>query len=249
MADHSKMKLGRKAVKTDSRTLKMASYIAAGLPAAPPTKDWTKGVQDWGMMLNDRLGDCTIAGIAHAIQVWSLNNGTEITIPDAHVLKYYEKWDGYNPSDPKTDRGGVELDVLNAWQKSSFDRHKLLAFADPSFTKLDEIRQAINLFGGVYIGLALPNTAQNQDVWDLVPDGGPNAEPNSWGGHAVFVPAYDADGFTCITWGAPKKMTTAFWNKYVDEAHVLLSQDWITKQGSPSGFNLDQLKADLGLIH
>jgi hypothetical protein len=249
VADHSQMKLGRKAIKTDSRTLKLAKYISAGLPVAPPAKDWTKGIANWGMMLNDKLGDCTIAAAAHAVQVWSVNTSTEVTVPDTQVLDYYKQWDGYDPSDPSTDHGGVELDVLTNWQKGAFDKHKLIAFADPAYTNLDEIRQAINLFGGVYIGLSLPLTAQTQTVWDVVHDGGAGAKPGSWGGHAVFVPKYEASGFTCITWGELKTMTVAFWNKYVDEAHALLSNDWLATKGSPSGFKLAELKTDLGLIH
>jgi hypothetical protein len=85
-------------------------------------------------------------------------------------------------------------------------------------------------------------------VWDVVANGGANAAPGSWGGHAVFVPAYDSDGFTCITWGAPKTMTLAFWNEYCDEAHTLLSQDWLSAKGSPNGFDQAQLLADLKAI-
>lgn len=247
--DHSQMKLGRRAVKTDSRTLKLSNYVKPTLPPAPPTSDWTRGVTSWGLMLNDHLGDCTIAGIGHAIQVWSANTGTMVTVPDPVILSYYEKWDGYNPANPATDTGGIEMDVLKDWQKQGFDGHKLIAFADPVWTRLEEIRQAIHLFGGVYIGLNLPLSAQTQDVWDVIPNGGPNTQPGTWGGHCVFVPAYDQNGFTCITWGMLKTITNAFWNEYVDEAHALLSQDWLEKKGSPTGFDLTQLQADLSLIH
>jgi hypothetical protein len=249
MVDHSHLKLGRKAVRTDSRTLKLAKYMTAALPPAPPAKDWTKGITSWGMMLNDKLGCCTIAAAAHAVQVWSAGASAEVTLPDTQVLSYYEKWDGYNPKDPSTDQGGIELDVLNDWKKNGFDKHKLVAFADPAVASLEEIRQAIAIFGGVYIGLSLPITAQTQTVWDVVPGGGANAKPGSWGGHAVFVPAYDQNGFTCITWGQLKTMTVAFWKEYVDEAHALLSADWLAAKGSPSGFNLAELQSDLGLIH
>jgi len=248
VADHSQMKLGRKAVKTDSRTLMLANYFTTALPPAPPAQDWTKGIQSWGMMLNDTLSDCTIAAVGHAVQVFSANSSTEITVPDSEVLHYYEKWDGYKPSDPSTDQGGIELDVLNDWQKSEFNKHKLIAFADPAFANLEEIRQAITLFGGVYIGLSLPLSAQTQTIWDVVPGGGANAKPGSWGGHAVFVPAYDANCFTCITWGQLQTMTVAFWNEYVDEAHALLSHDWLSAKGSPEGLNLAQLKSDLAQI-
>lgn len=248
MADHSNMKLGRKAIKTDSRTLALGDYLKPSLPAPPPAKDWTCGITDWGVMLNDKLGDCTIAGVAHAVQVWSRCTGSEITVPDATVLSYFEKWDGYNPADPSTDTGGIELDVLNNWRQQGFDGHTLLAFADPKVANLDEIRQSITLFGGVYIGLALPLTAQTQDVWDVVPSGGAKAKKGSWGGHCVFVPQYDEKGFTCITWGKPKTMTLAFWKKYCDEAHTLFGQNWLSAKGAPSGFDQPQLQTDLGLI-
>jgi hypothetical protein len=249
MADHSQMKLGRGRVKTDSRTLKLGKYLNEELPSPPEAKDWTKGIAKWGMMLNHEHGDCTIAAAAHAIQVWSAHTSGEITLPDSVILGHYEKWDGYKPGEPNTDAGGVELNVLNAWRKTDFDKHKLIAYADPVYTNLKEIRQAITLFGGVYIGLALPLTAQTQEVWDVAADGGHHAKPGSWGGHAVFVPKYDAHTFTCITWGALKTMTVAFWKEYVDEAHALLSHDWLKTHGSPSGFNLTELKYDLGLIH
>ncbi len=245
MADHSKMRLGRKAIKTDSRTLAFGDYLTPALPPPPPTADWMKGIASWGMMLNDTLGDCTIAGVAHAIQVWTANTGSEVTVPDPTIESYYEQWDGYVPGNPSTDNGGVELDVLKNWKKNGFAGHALLAFADPKMANLVEIHQSIALFGGVYIGLALPMTAQTQEVWDVVPNGGANAEPGSWGGHCVFVPGYDQNGFTCITWGQPKTMTLAFWNKYCDEAHTLLGQNWLNASGSPDGFDQIQLQADL----
>jgi hypothetical protein len=248
MADHSKMKLGRKAIKTDTRTLMLGKYLTSKLPPPPPAADWTKGVTSWGMMLNDNLGDCTIAGVGHAIQVWSAETGSMATVPDPTIQSYYEKWDGYVAGDPSTDHGGVELDVLTDWRQQGFDGHQLLAFADAKATNLVEIRQSIALFGGVYIGLALPITAQTQDVWDVTKSGGANAKPGSWGGHCVFVPKYDATSFTCITWGQPKTMTLAFWKKYCDEAHTLLGQNWLNAKGSPAGFDQAQLQADLAAI-
>ena len=249
---HGTMKLGRKAIKTDSRTLKLGKYTK-GLPPVPPKVDWTKGITEWGMMLNRDLHDCTIAGLGHAIQVWSANTTGEVTIPDDVILSYYEKWDGYNPADPTSDKGGAELTVMNLWKKSEFAGHKLLAFADLAVGNLDEIRQAILLFGGVYVGVNLPNTASPQIVagqpWDVVTPASADTVVGSWGGHGVFVPAYDQDGFTCITWGVLQKMTPAFWHAYVDEAHVMLSADWLEKHGSPAGFDLAQLKADLAKIH
>ncbi|WP_420239247.1 hypothetical protein ACOBR2_06615 [Telmatobacter bradus] len=249
MADHSMMKLGRQKVRLDKRTLQLACYMTPALPAAPVSRDWTKGVTAWGMMLNDQLGCCTIAGVGHAVQVFSVNTGSMVTVPDNTILSYYEQWDGYDPNDAAdTDNGGVELDVLKRWKSQTFAGNRLLGFADANVVNLDEIRQAINLYGGVYIGVNLPLTAQKQDVWDVVPNGGADAQSGSWGGHCVFVAAYDETGFTCITWGQMKRMTVAFWQKYVDEAHALLDANWINCQKSPAGFNQAQLMADLSAI-
>ena len=194
--------------------------------------------------------DCTIAGVGHAIQVWTANTGSEVTVPDSTILSYYEQWDGYVNGDPSTDQGGVELDVLNDWRKDGFDGHKLLAYIDTKTRNLEEVRKSINLFGGVYIGIALPLSAQSQSVWENIPDDGTgNTEPGSWGGHCVYVPKYDETGFTCISWGELITMTDGFFKKYTDEAHCLLSPDFIAANGlDPQGFNLQQLEADLAQI-
>lgn len=250
MADHSKMRLGRKAVVRDSRTLRLARYLAKDLAPPPPAVDWTKGQNDWGMMLNDQLGCCTIAGAAHAVQVWSKNANTEVTISDPQVLNTYAAWDGYVPGKPETDNGGIELDVLTDWRNQTFNGHALKGFAAVSPHNLNEVRTAIQLFGGAYIGLSLPLSAQTQDTWDFTGNFAGDSAIGSWGGHCVFVAAYDPNGFTCITWGALKKMTTAFWLNYCDEAYALFGEDWINAGGKdPEGIAVDQLAADLAAIH
>jgi len=244
--DHSNMKLGKLVAKHDPRTLKLGKYLQLLTPK--PAVDWTKAIADWGMMLNDNLGCCTIAAMGHAMQVWTANSwSSEFTVPDSAILQKYEMWAGYNPADPSTDQGAVELDVLNKWRQSppGFWGQKLLAYAEPDPANINHVKLATELFGGVYIGLSLPISAQTQAVWDVAD--GPNGEPGSWGGHAVFVPAYDATGLTCITWGQLKKMTWAFWAKYCDESHALLGADWVN-QKSPEGFDLATLQADLGQI-
>ncbi len=201
MTNHLGMKLGKKPVRRDLRTLKLARYLAPALPAPPAAVDYTLGISDWGMMLNDKLGCCTIAAVGHALQSWTRNAlGRELTVPDSTVLEYYEKWDGYNPANPATDQGGIELDVLNDWRQQGFDGQSLNAFAAVEFADGDGgngaranlVETAIWLFGGIYIGLELPLSAQAQDVWDI--DAGAassDSAPGSWGGHAVYVVGYD----------------------------------------------------------
>lgn len=245
------MKLGRKAVKHDSRTLRVGNYTAA-LPAPPRYMDWTKGVTSFGQMMNDTLGCCTIAGLGHAVQILSLNAGAEVTVTDADILKYYVSWDGYVAGEPTTDNGGVELDVLNDWKKDGFAGHALTAFAAVNPSDVEEVKQAIALFGGAYIGVSLPLAAQDEvgTLWDYGwMDFGAKYKPGGWGGHCVFVIGYDQDGVTCITWGRLQRMSWSFWAKYVDEAYALLSPDFLSANGlDPAGFDMAQLAADLALI-
>ena len=240
------LKLGRKAVKTDSRTLRLGAYLTPALPAPPQAVDWTKGITSFGEMLNSDLGDCTCAGLGHAVQIWSANTSKEITVPDSAILSAYESWCGYNPSDPSTDQGGVELDVLTDFRRDGLSGHKLLAFADPNVSNLDEVRTAINLFGGIYIGMNVPNFIMDAvpQVWDTVAD-----DKGIDGGHAVFVTGYDGTTFTFISWGEVYKMTVPYWDRYVDEAHALIGQDWFETSGvDPTGLNLAQLQEDLKAI-
>lgn len=261
MLHHSQVKLGKKPAKRDPRTLKLARYFTMGLPTAPDAADNTSGITAWGMMLNDSLGDCTIAACGHAIQVWTGCAGSEVTLPDSAILEGYESWCGYDPGDSNTDRGGVEVDVLNNWRKSSFSGHVLSMYADPEPTNLEHIKQAIYLFGGVYIGVALPVSVQNHSIWDVHP--GENNGDNtagSWGGHAVYVPKYRTENgrtiFTCITWGASLDITQDFWtfqdadgNSYIDEVHALVSPDFLKASGeTPEGLDLAAMEADVEAV-
>lgn len=243
-------RLGRKAIKTDTRTLKLAKYLTAALPAPPAARDWTHGITNFGMMRNDVLGDCTIAGCGHAVQLWTANTSSEVTLNDDVIESTYSAWDGYVPGNPSTDNGGVELDVLTDWRKSGLAGHTLIGFVAANVKNLTEIRQTIALFGGAYIGLALPLTAQNQTMWNVVPDDGTGTSAaGSWGGHCVYVPAYTPSTFTCITWGGPLTMTVAFFSAYCDEAYALFGADWLKAGMAPSGFNQQQSTADLAAIN
>ena len=70
-------KLGKLPPKFDARTLRLATYIEKRkLPKVPKVHNLSrktlKAFPDLGMMRNDELGCCTIAGLAHAEQTWSV---------------------------------------------------------------------------------------------------------------------------------------------------------------------------------
>ena len=234
-------KLGCKPARIDPRTLKMSRLA---LPKPPTRQIWCSAISDWGMMGNDQLGDCVFAAMGHAIQVWSRATGKELTLSDAAIVGAYSKWAGYVPWDPSTDNGAVELDMLNLWRQQDLGGEKLIGYADPSPANTLHVEQAVWLFGGLMIGLNLPITAQDQDTWDVVPGNSTDADPGSWGGHAVHVIGYDNRVLTFVTWGALKQMTWAFWQQYCSESHALLSARWLA--GAPQEYRfLGDLQAEL----
>jgi hypothetical protein len=191
--------------------------------------------------------NCTCAGAGHLIQQWTAANGSQVIVSDADIEKAYEAVGGYVPGDESTDNGAVEIDVLKFWQKTGIGGFKIGAFVSVDPKNKLHLKLANALFGGAYFGIGLPVTAQTQEVW-AVPDGGlvGDGAPNSWGGHAVPMGAYDLDGLTVITWGQEKKATWDFIAEYCDEAYCILSPQWTDgTKAAPSGFNLAQLQADL----
>ena len=248
--DHRAMKLGKSSPRHDARTLMYATYRTDAL-AAPPTKiDWsTKMPANCGMMLNDSIGDCAFAGIGHQSQCWTSNASVLFTPSDADVEGGYETVTGYNPKDPSTDQGTNLLDSLGWWKNVGMAGHKIGAYVAVEPTNKLHVKEAIDLFGGVYIGVALPLTAQQQAVWSVVHQHTSSAQPNSWGGHCIVCVGYDASYVYFISWGKRMKMTWSFWLAYVDEVYAPLSTDWITKAGkAPSGFDLATLTSDLAAI-
>src|SRR6185295_7357061 len=108
------MKLGKLAPKHDSRTLQLANYLNTGkLPKIPTQKDWSGKISSWGMLANDRLGDCTCAAAGHFIEEWTANASTEIVPSDTDIITAYSAVSGYDPQTGANDNGAVELDVLN----------------------------------------------------------------------------------------------------------------------------------------
>jgi hypothetical protein len=244
-------RLGKLPPVIDNRTLQMARYRAV-LPSIPPEVSWMAKVPaNWGMMLNDNLGDCTCAAAGHMIEQWTTYAGSPVTPSDAAILKAYEAVSGYTPSDPSTDNGAAMLDVLNYWRQTGIGGHKIFAYVQLNPLNPLEVRQAVQLFGNVYMGVQLPLSAQGENAWTVPPGGtGPDdGVPGGWGGHAVPIVAVSPQSLTCVTWGSTLKMSHNFFTTYCDELYAIVSVDWIEKNGlSPSQFNLAQLEKDLAVV-
>lgn len=238
-------KLGKTPPRLDSRTLMLAPYLGAALPAPPPHLSYVEKVKDWEMLGNDTAGDCVLAGGAHAIKQWTAYASAQFNPTAAEVIAAYSEFTGYDPSDPSTDQGTNELDFLKAWRKRGFWGHKIEAFAALQPRSDTELKDSIWLFGNAFLGLALPKSIESQgDVWTVAD--GPDGEPGSLGGHCTLAVGYSVGGVLMVTWGKIQRATWGWMNKYTDESYAIVSRDWIRANGiSPSGFHLASLEADL----
>jgi hypothetical protein len=241
-------KLGKLPVRTDVRTLRLARYVdRSKLPAPPDVLDETAHVAGWPMYGNDRIGDCTIAAAGHMIEAWTAaGRGRAVEVTEAAVLSAFDR---VKLVDPATgEEGAVVLDVLRMWRKQGVGRHRIGAYARLPVHDHELVQTAAWLFGGLYIGLQLPLSAQRQVTWDWTGSMSGAAAPGSWGGHAVDVVRYGPGSLTVVTWGKLQDLTWSFWDRYVDEAYCILSPDFLEGTKAPNGFDLAALKEDLALV-
>jgi len=234
----------------------VAANFLAAQPAPPAYADWLTPVPGsaWGMLGNAQWGDCTCAGVGHKrIGDVYVNQGRTLTVTDADALQLYSAVTGFDPnagapgSNP-TDQGAVCQDVLEYWLEHGFLGEKILAFAKVNLASLDQVKQAIAVFGQIYCGFNFPSSAMDQfnhrQPWTVVK--GARIE----GGHCVTIGAYDATGLECITWGAVQRMTWAFFEKYFDEAWVIVTPDFVdaTSGNDALGQSLYQLGQEFALL-
>jgi hypothetical protein len=241
-------KLGKLPARLDVRTLSLGQYVdRAELPTPPADLDLTEKVAEWPMYANDLVGDCTTAAAGHMIEAWTAAvQGHAVEITEASVLAAFDR---VKLVDPATgEEGAIELDVLKEWRKNGIGDHRIGAFARVSVHDHELLSTAAWLFGGLYIGLQMPISAQGQTTWDWLGRLTGPARPGSWGGHAVDVVRYDADSLTVVTWGRLQEMTWRFWDRYCEEAYCILSPDFLDGDHAPNGFDLKALRADLALV-
>ena len=244
------MKLGRNTpyAEADRPRLVLDKYLSeAG--AEPAVVDFASEVISWPMYGNDQIGDCTAACVGHEIQAWTRYTGTEVDVPEDEIIQLYSAVSGYDPSTGGGDNGAVIQDVLTYWRKSGVPvaGHKILAFAQ--LKDLAKVKQALYVFGSVYLGINCPQSALDQfdadEPWDVSGDG------TIAGGHAIPL-QYAGTGtvpYEVITWAKPQGMTQAFFDTYAEEAWVVITQDWLDKSGNtPEGLDLQALGADLATL-
>lgn len=255
----SDYKLGKQPFRSDPSDLHLRNYLnLTVLPPLPATFGHLNLIPTggWGMLGNDMLGDCTIAGALHATMAWCAEGaGQDVTglFTKELAVDLYSAITGYSPNRPGSDQGALIRDIIDfqinqGMPDTNHKVHKIAAKLLIDHRNIKEVLYAMYLFGDVELGIQVPSSAQQQfregKPWMVVP--GDYIE----GGHDVPAMAFDGEYINVVTWGSVQRMSFDFFRTYCDEAWVKLSPDMLNGQGlSPEGFNLAQLQADLNVLN
>lgn len=202
---------------------------------APAAADYYSKVTTWGMDGNDNWGDCVCAGDCHiCVQQTAYGTPAAVVPTTDQALAIYSSIGGFNPnagppgSNP-TDNGATVQDGLNYLRKTGVSGFKIAAFGELDVKDYNQIKLGVSQFGGLSIGINLPNSAMTQfntgQPWTPV-----KGSPND-GGHCVIVVGYDADWLYVVTWGQVQRMSWAFWAEYVEEAWAVIDAMWTNATG------------------
>ena len=239
-------RFGKHPPKHDYRTLRFKTYTTKQLAAPPQSYDVLPQVYEktkvnnpsalFPMDGNDTWGDCTIAALAHAQTVYRGLLGRKKIMAEPAVEKLYFQLTG------GIDSGLNELDVLNYWRQNKVSGDEILAFASIDPKNHVHIQQAIQLFGGVYLGFQVQKNCEQE--FDARQPWTPGKLTKD--GHAVFAVGYDQQVLTVLTWGNTQQATWAWWDECVDEAYAIIPPE--VKNSKWPGFDLAQLETDLAEV-
>jgi hypothetical protein len=241
-------KLGRRSPKR-APALRFADFWTGAIPEHSPAADHFAEVDDWGLWGNDQYGDCGPVSYGNLRKLISRYLGDlEDDVTQADVFALYKL---VNPDfDPDTGRGdnGVDMQtMLEMALEHGFgkDAKKPLAFASVNPGNLDELRAAVETFGGVLLGVDLETAQQAQTdagLWDY-------RRSSEWGGHAVLCGRYvdepqdSADRSGVVTWAQVVDFTDAFAARQLEEVWLVIFEEHLGTKQFKQGVDLEALAA------
>lgn len=257
-------KLGRKSPVFTPRQLKGGRFIKdmlVALPAPPAVsadfvtpvmKQVPKSEYPWEMDGNDSVGDCTCAWESHGLMLRTANTGTIVIPTTAQTLNLYSEITGFNPNEPSTDQGAMISDVCAFMGKTGLLGHKSIGHVpivtdQVGPTQITRIKQGVQIFGDVNLGVNLPASAETQfdagQPWTV------SGDLTIEGGHCIGAVGYDNNYLHVVTWGRLQMVAWAWVLQFVEEAWVEIYPDFIEKKGvTPDGFSLASLENYLKAI-
>ena len=243
---------------SENKALKLRDYIhPTALPKPPENFGHENLVSDWKMLGNDNAGDCAFAGPFHAEMLWCAEGKKAINVNTQCVLEAYSAVTGYDPNardylgNNPTDQGANVQQVAEYWRTTGLkdadgNVHKIDCYLALEPGNYEQLYQAMYLFGGVGIGVELPEefqeSFQHNQVWDRL------SHPHIEGGHYILGVGSRAGLINTVTWGATQLLTPAGYEQFNDETFVYFNEERLINGRDIEGFRLEDLLADLAGI-
>lgn len=240
----SGLRFGKLPQKKDYRTFLFQNYLKDDIPTPLPKfealdrvyKNLNKSDPTYLFPMddNDQIGDCTVVGMAHGDTVWGGLVTKESIYPVDLIRRIYFHLTG------GSDTGLNMLDVLEYFRNNFVANEKIYAYVSVNPHNKTHIKQAINLFGGLFVGFQVQEKCLeefgNRIPWQ------PGTLINA--GHAIFVTGYDQSLVNTLSWGNTQKGTWAWWDECVEEAYAILPPEATNPNFAP-GFDFAKLRKDL----
>lgn len=235
-------KLGRK--KPSNKPAILFKNILKAVPNHPLLEDYLSQLSNWQVLGNDQYGDCVAVTWSNSRRFFSALLGEKEEYPNLQqVINIYKT---QNPNFPQDDNGmdiQTLLEYLIAY--GGADGVKPIAFAKVDYSNLNEVKAALAIFGGIFLGVNVQNENiddfNNNIPWDYHPSG------TNAGGHAILAGGYlgnSVNDIRFITWGKETGFTDAFWNNLAEEAWVVIWPENLGSKQFIDGIDLQALESD-----
>lgn len=201
---------------------------------------------------NSKCGDCVWATMAHLQNNMQRGVGGDAAVTpfsEKSVIGDYSAETGYNGS-KESDKGTLMSDGASYWRKTGIAdeagrRHQVSAYVSMRIHDIGELYQAAFDFGGIALGVQLPQSAMdqftNRQPWSRV------ANSPILGGHAIALVGRNSHGHAVIeTWDGLTAATPEWLLDYADESLAFLNLSYLDARGiNPRGYDRAQLEAKL----
>jgi hypothetical protein len=249
-------KYGRRPPK-NAPALRFGRFQSA-VPSYPAGEDYLAKLSGWQMLGNDVAGDCNAVTWANMRRLVTATLAAEYYPDQAQVWQFYQTQNpAFDPNGSKDTNGpgskddqGMDiqtgLEYLHA--TGGPDGVKAVAFAKVDHTKMAEVKAALAIFGGLWLGIQVLDANQQQfakgEAWTDV------AGSPVDGGHAILGGGYKADDVKFITWAKETKFALSFWDgvaggtPLVDETWVVIWPEHLGSRGFEQGIDQAKLTAE-----
>ena len=249
-------KYGRRPPK-NAPALRFGSFLRSAAPAYPAGEDYLAKLSDWQLLGNDVAGDCNAVTWANLRRLVTATLTTEYYPTQAQVWQFYQTQNpGFDPTGSKDTNGpgssadqgmDVQTGLEYLHTTGGPDGVQAVAFAKVDHTNMAEVKAALAIFGGLWLGIQVLDANQQEfaagQAWTDV------AGSPIDGGHAILGGGYKTD-VRFITWARETRFATSFWNgvvqgtPLVEEAWIVVWPEHLGTTGFEQGVDQAQLAAD-----